>query len=78
MLSFEKIFDVCENKIHAIFLFLSILELAQQKYMRLSVGQGMNNFIVEWNDNREADLAAEANTGIAEEEIAGNPPTGNG
>lgn len=78
MLSFEKIFDVCENKIHAIFLFLSILELAQQKYMRLSVGQGMNNFIVEWNDNREADLAAEANTGIAGEEIAGNPPIGNG
>jgi segregation and condensation protein A len=78
MLSFEKIFDVCENKIHAIFLFLSILELAQQKYMRLSVGQGMNNFIVEWNDNREADLAAEANTGIAGEEVAGNPPIGNG
>lgn len=78
MLSFEKIFDVCENKIHAIFLFLSILELAQQKYMRLSVGQGMNNFIVEWNDNREADLAAEANTEIAGEEVAGNPPIGNG
>jgi segregation and condensation protein A len=59
MLSFEKIFDVCDNKIHAIFLFLSILELAQQKYMRLSVGQGMNNFIVEWNENREEDLVAE-------------------
>jgi segregation and condensation protein A len=59
MLSFEKIFDVCDNKIHAIFLFLAILELAQQKYMRLSVGQGMNNFIVEWNENREEDLVAE-------------------
>jgi len=59
MLSFEKIFDVCDNKIHAIFLFLSILELAQQKYMRLSVGPGMNNFIVEWNENREEDLVAE-------------------
>ena len=59
MVSFEKVFDVCENKIHAIFLFLSILELAQQKYMRLSVGQGMNNFIVEWNENREAEIEAE-------------------
>jgi segregation and condensation protein A len=59
MLSFEKIFDVCDNKIHAIFLFLAILELAQQKYMRLSVGPGMNNFIVEWNENREEDLVAE-------------------
>ena len=57
--SFEKVFDVCENKIHAIFLFLSILELAQQKYMKLSVGQGMNNFIVEWNENRLADIEAE-------------------
>jgi segregation and condensation protein A len=70
MLSFEKIFDVCENKIHAIFLFLSILELSQQKYMRLSVGPGMNNFIVEWNENREADLEAEAASRMEEEASA--------
>jgi segregation and condensation protein A len=80
MVSFEKIFEVCDNKIHAIFLFLSILELAQQKYMRLSVGSGMNNFIVEWNENREADLEAESKarledaateTGSSEEVPAG-------
>src|SRR5579872_5772584 len=29
VLSFEKIFDVCENRLHAIFLFLSVLELVQ-------------------------------------------------
>ncbi|MEO7530433.1 MAG: segregation/condensation protein A [Sediminibacterium sp.] len=57
--SFEKLFEVCEDRIHAIFLFLSILELSQQKFMKLLVGQGMNNFIVEWNDNREEDLQAE-------------------
>lgn len=57
--SFEKVFEICDNKIHAIFLFLSILELAQQKYMKLSVGGGMNNFIVEWNENRLADIEAE-------------------
>jgi segregation and condensation protein A len=62
--SFEKVFEVCQDRIHAIFLFLSILELSQQKYMKLLVGQGMNNFIVEWNDNREDDLQAE---GITEE-----------
>jgi segregation and condensation protein A len=50
--SFEKIFDVCENRIHAIFLFLSLLELVQQKYMTIIVGEGKNNFIVEYNDNR--------------------------
>src|SRR6218665_3052431 len=37
-LSFEKIFDVCENRIHAIFIFLNMLELVQQKYMTLLVG----------------------------------------
>lgn len=75
MLSFEKIFDVCDNKIHAIFLFLSILELAQQKYMRLSVGPGMNNFIVEWNENREEDLVAESMTSNDEEGAAGDTST---
>ena len=31
--SFEKIFEACENRVHAIFLFLSMLELIQLKYM---------------------------------------------
>lgn len=75
MLSFEKIFDVCDNKIHAIFLFLSILELAQQKYMRLSVGPGMNNFIVEWNENREEDLVAETMTDNEEEAASDDTST---
>ncbi|MFN4006218.1 MAG: segregation and condensation protein A [Chitinophagaceae bacterium] len=54
--SFEKIFEVCEDRIHAIFLFLSLLELAQQRYMTILVGEGKNNFIVEWNDNRAEEL----------------------
>lgn len=53
--TFEKIFDVCENRIHAIFLFLSLLELTQQRYMTLITGEGRNNFIIEWNENREED-----------------------
>jgi segregation and condensation protein A len=60
--AFEKVFEVCEDRIHAIFLFLSILELTQQKYMKLMVGEGRNNFIVEWNDNREAELKEEGLT----------------
>lgn len=51
-LSFESIFEVCKNRIHAIFLFLSLLELVQQKYMTILIGEGKNNFILEWNDNR--------------------------
>ena len=54
--SFEKIFDVCENRIHAIFLFLSLLELVQQRFMSLLTGEGRNNFIIEWNENREEDI----------------------
>jgi segregation and condensation protein A len=53
-MAFEKLFDVCENRIHAIFLFLSLLELAQQRFMSILVGEGKNNFIIEWNENREA------------------------
>lgn len=53
--SFEKIFETCENRIHAIFLFLTLLEVIQQKFMTILVGEGKNNFIVEWNENREED-----------------------
>jgi segregation and condensation protein A len=52
-LSFEKIFDVCENRIHALFLFLNMLELIQQKYLFILIGEGRNNFIIEFNENRE-------------------------
>lgn len=57
--AFEKVFDMCQDRIHAIFLFLSLLELAQQRYMTLMVGEGRNNFIVEWNENREQEVEAE-------------------
>ena len=51
--SFVNIFDHCENRIHAIFLFLSLLELVQQRYLNLVTGEGRNNFIIEWNSDRE-------------------------
>ena len=54
-LSFEKIFEVCENRLHAIFLFLSMLELVQQNYMNILIGEGRNNFIVEFNADRPDD-----------------------
>jgi segregation and condensation protein A len=63
--TFEKIFEICENRIHAIFLFLSLLELSQQRYMKLIMGEGRNNFIVEWNENREQEIADETAADIA-------------
>ncbi|MFY8128621.1 MAG: segregation and condensation protein A [Chitinophagaceae bacterium] len=59
--SFEKIFEVCEDRIHAIFLFLSLLELSQSRFMKIVMGEGKNNFIVEWNENRDAEIAEEQN-----------------
>jgi segregation and condensation protein A len=51
--SFEKIFEVCNDRIHAIFLFLSLLELIQLHYMTIIIGEGRNNFLIEWNEKRE-------------------------
>jgi len=50
--SFDSIFENCYDRIHAIFLFLSMLDLVQMKYMSIMVGEGRNNFIVEWNEDR--------------------------
>jgi segregation and condensation protein A len=52
-LSFEKIFENVENRVHAIFTFLSMLELVQAKYLRIITGEGRNNFIIEYNETEE-------------------------
>lgn len=51
-LSFEKVFEKCQDRIQAIFFFLSMLELIQLDYMSILIGEGRNNFIIEWNSNR--------------------------
>ena len=53
--AFESIFAKCDTRIHAIFLFLSLLELVQQNYLKILTGEGRNNFILEWNEEREPD-----------------------
>lgn len=60
-IAFERIFDECENRVHAIFLFLSLLELVQQKFLKIMIGEGRNNFIIEYNEpeNRLAELEEE-------------------
>ena len=59
--SFEKIFENCDNRVHAIFHFLSLLELVQQKFLKIIIGNGKNNFIIEYNEpeNRIAELEGE-------------------
>lgn len=53
IVAFERIFEECNDRIHAIFLFLSMLELIQLHFMSIIVGEGKNNFIVEWNENKD-------------------------
>jgi segregation and condensation protein A len=59
VMSFEKIFDACEERLQAIFTFLSLLELVQQKYLSIVIGEGKNNFLIEFNENREEDKEPE-------------------
>jgi len=55
-ISFERFFQSCENRVHAIFNFLAILELAQLQYIRILSGEGRNNFILEWTGMNTAAL----------------------
>jgi segregation and condensation protein A len=48
-IAFEKIFESCETRIHAIFNFLAVLELVQQGFLTIMLGEGRNNFILEFN-----------------------------
>jgi segregation and condensation protein A len=41
---FTEVIFSCENKVHAIFTFLGILELLQEQLIRLTLGIGYNNF----------------------------------
>ncbi len=56
--SFEQIFEISENRIHAIFLFLNMLELVQQNYLNIILGTGTNNFILDFNENRTPEQVA--------------------
>lgn len=42
--TFTDIFTTCQDRIHAVFRFLSMLELIQEKWLTIRVGIGMNNF----------------------------------
>ena len=64
-LSFERIFDRCENRVHAIFTFLSLLELVQLKYMRIMIGEGRNNFLIEYIDPADREPVAESESSPA-------------
>ena len=59
-LTFDRLFEECENRIHAIFIFLNMLELVQQKFLQIFTGEGRNNFIIEYSpEPQEETVVAE-------------------
>jgi segregation and condensation protein A len=57
--AFERIFDKVENRIHAIFTFLSMLELIQEQLLTIVVGEGYNNFWIRIKTDEEKILPEE-------------------
>ncbi len=53
-IAFDTLFFACEDRIHAIFTFLALLELVQQRFLNLLSGTGRNNFILQWNETDDA------------------------
>ena len=51
--AFERVFDKVENRIHAIFTFLSMLELIQEQMLTIVVGEGYNNFWIRTKTDEE-------------------------
>ena len=70
--AFETVFSQCQNRIHAIFTFLAMLELIQQKFFGILIGTGRNNFILEWNPDREAEFG-EGNVNTPPDQQGGEP-----
>ena len=44
---FVAVFERVDNRIHAIFLFLAMLELVQEQELGITIGEGYNNFWIE-------------------------------
>lgn len=47
---FESVFEGVQNKVHAVFVFLSVLELIQEQQLKILIGEGYNNFWLEKAD----------------------------
>lgn len=47
--TFERVFEDLENRVHAVFTFLAMLELIQEQILKIKIGQGNNNFWLKTN-----------------------------
>lgn len=56
-ITFESVFEGIENRLHAIFVFLSVLESIQEQKVEIVIGEGYNNF---WLSKKDPSQAEEA------------------
>lgn len=54
--AFESIFEGVQNRIHAVFVFLSVLELIAEQQVKILIGDGYNNF---WLEKKEPEEPAQ-------------------
>jgi segregation and condensation protein A len=54
---FEKVFESVENRVHAVFTFLALLEMIQEQFLTIIIGEGYNNFWVRKKTDEERLLA---------------------
>ena len=57
--SFVEAFEGVENRVHAIFVFLCILELIQEQKVKITIGEGYNNFWIEKTDGPVEEIVVE-------------------
>jgi segregation and condensation protein A len=50
---FEKVFEFVENRVHAVFTFLALLEMIQEQFLTIIICEGYNNFWVRKKTDRE-------------------------
>ena len=58
---FEKLFEECENRIHAIITFLALLEMVNLQQLKITKGENLNQFWVEEKPEEEQDLDPQNN-----------------
>lgn len=53
--NFKTVFEACQDRIHAIVTFLAMLELLNLQMIKITVGEGVNNFWLEVPDENEGE-----------------------
>lgn len=54
-MEFERIFETINTRLHAIYHFLAVLELVQEARIRITIGNGMNNFWISISQEHAAE-----------------------